>query len=231
VTNSGPQSRKTVLPFNTGTNESGPALSRDGHWLFFTSFSRPGGSGLNDLWASYRQHTDEDFGAFGWQAPTPLTTLNTTSGEGLPSYFQDDETGTAFLFFESNRPGGLGPLDIYVAVQQPDGSFGAASNVTALNSALAGRRPTVSHDGLEIIFSSNRAGTQGDLDLYSATRSSITAQWSTPTNLATLNSAGSDSGSYLSGDRQTLYLTSTRPGGLGGSDVWMSTRTKETGKP
>src|SRR5438309_9038460 len=83
--------------------------------------------------ASYRLHTHEDFGEFGWQAPSPLTTLNTPFGEAGPSYFQDD-AGTAFLYFNSNKPGGLGSADIYVAVQQPEGSFGAVAIVTSLNS-------------------------------------------------------------------------------------------------
>jgi Tol biopolymer transport system component len=219
---------------NTGVAESGPALSRDGHWLFFGASNRPGGTGGFDLWASYRLHTHEDFGDSGWQAPTPLTALNTPVAESLPSYFQDDETGAAFLFFESNRPGGLGDLDIYVAAQQPDGSFAGAVNVTALNSPQAERRPTLTHDGLEIVFSSSRAGTIGGLDLWTATRDSTTGEWSTPTNLASVNSPFSDSGPYFSSDRATLYFTSTRPGGLGGAnagDIWTTTRAKETGKP
>lgn len=219
---------------NTAMIESGPALSRDGHWLFFMSFGRPGGSGGQDIWVSYRQHTDEDFGEFGWESPTPLSSINTAANEGLVSYLQDDETGMAFLFFESNRPGGLGMLDIYVAVQQPDGSFGAVSNVAALNSPLVERRPTISHDGLEIIFSSDRTGTLGGLDLWMATRPTIGSVWSTPIHLDGISSIASDSGTYLSADRQTLYFTSTRPGGLGGvaaGDIWTTSRTKQTGKP
>lgn len=219
---------------NTAMIESGPALSRDGHWLFFMSFGRPGGGGGQDIWVSYRRHTDEDFGDFGWQSPTPLASINTAANEGLVSYLQDDETGIAFLFFESNRPGGLGGLDLYVAVRQPDGSFGDVSNITTLNSPSAERRPTVSHDGLEIIFSSDRAGTSGGLDIWTATRLTISSTWSAPIHLGGISSTASDSGTYFSADRQTLYFTSTRPGGLGGAaagDIWTTSRTKEKGKP
>src|SRR5262249_24113426 len=45
-----------------------PNLSRDGHWLFFSS-NRLGGLGDVDIWVSWRAHTQDDF---GWQAPVNL---------------------------------------------------------------------------------------------------------------------------------------------------------------
>src|SRR5262249_6636817 len=57
---------------NTANAESGPAFSGDGHWMFFT---RLGGFGGVDLWVSYREHTEDDF---GWQQPVNLgTAINT----------------------------------------------------------------------------------------------------------------------------------------------------------
>ena len=108
-----------------------------------------------------------------------------------------------------------------------DGSFGTASNVTALNSTFGEQRPTVSHDGLEIIFMSNRAGTQ---DLWSATRENSSAAWSTPIPITSVNSADIDGYAGLSPDGRTLYFART-PGPLDGYDIYVSTRTKETGKP
>ncbi len=214
---------------NTTTAEASPALSGDGHWLFFSALSRPGGSGLADLWASYRPHTHEDFGDFGWQPAVPLSSVNTTTfNELAPSYFQDDETGAAVLFFQSNRTGGLGAADIWMATQQPDGSFGAVTNVTALNTSLGEQRPTISRDGLEIFFMSNRAG--GLSHIWTATRESTTSAWSTPTEVTSLKSAGSDQYPYLSSDGQTLYFG--RSAGVGApGDLYVATRTKETGKP
>jgi hypothetical protein len=64
---------------NTAAVEGIPTLSRDGHWLFFNS-NRSGGFGLNDIWASYREHTKDDF---GWQAPFNLGAgVNTPPGPG-----------------------------------------------------------------------------------------------------------------------------------------------------
>jgi len=210
-------------PINTAGNERVPAFSRDDHQMFF---ARNG-----DLWVSYRLHKDEDFGDFGWQTPTALTSLNTAFGEFGPNYFQDDN-GAVFLFFNSTRPG-LGSNDIFVAIQQPDGSFGSVSNVTELNSPFVDARTTISHDGLEMIFTSNRAtgSIAGQLDLWSATRESVSAPWSSPVSLISLNTAANDYTPYVSADRETLYFASERAGGLGAGDLWVSTRTKGTGKP
>lgn len=217
---------------NTGANERVPAFSRDGHWMFFAS-DRSGGVGGLDIWSSYRLHTHEDFGEFGWQTPKAVVGVNSPFNEAGPSHFQDDETSTALLYFNSNRPGGLGGADIYVAVQQPDGSFGEVSNLSALNSRFFDARMTISHDGLEIIFSSNRAtgSAAGQLDLWSANRESTSVAWSTPTSLTTLNTTANDYTSYLSADRQVLYFASERSGGLGAGDLWVSTRTKGTSRP
>ena len=219
-------------PINTAANERVPAFSRDGHWMFFAS-NRTGGVGGLDIWSSYRLHTHEDFGEFGWQTPQLIVAVNSPFNEAGPSYFQDDETTTAFLYFNSNNPGGLGSADIYAAVQQPDGSFGAVANVTRLNSPFFEARSTISHDGLEIIFNSNRAtgSLLGQLDLWSATHESTSGAWSTPTSLTTLNTSANDYTPYLSADRQVLYFASERSGGLGAGDLWVSTRTKSSGKP
>jgi hypothetical protein len=122
---------------------------------------------------------------------------------------------------------------MYVAIQQRDGSFGSVSNVTALNSPLFEARSTISRDGLEIFFLSNRAtgSPAGQQDLWTATRASTAAVWSTPTSLTALNTTADDYTPYLSANRRTLYFASERAGGLGAGDIWVSTRTKDSGKP
>jgi len=209
---------------NTTTNERVPAFSRDGHWMFFAR----GPAGALDIWASYRQHTGEDFGEFGWQTAQPVSSLNTAFGEAGPSFFQDDELGATYLFFNSTRTGGLGAQDLYMSVRQADGSFADVSNVAALNTPFVDARGSVGHDGLEIVFLSNRqTGTvTGLFDLWYSSRESTTAEWSTPTALVTLNTTASDYTPYLSPDGGTIFFASDRSGGLGFGDLYMSTRSK-----
>ena len=53
---------------NTAGLEESPALSPNGHWLFFGS-DRPGGCGGIDIWASHRKDRDDDF---AWEPPVNL---------------------------------------------------------------------------------------------------------------------------------------------------------------
>ena len=212
---------------NTAFNEGNPAFSRDEHFMFFQS-DRPGGFGAIDLWVSRREHTHDDF---GWEPPVNLGAgVNTAAGDQAPSYFENDEAGLPQLYFASNRAGGLGNLDIYLSAQAADGSFGPAALVTELSSSGLDTDPSIRHDGREIFFHSNRAGTTGGQDLWVATRESALDAWSTPVNLGnTINTTFSEQNAYLSSDRLTLVFTSDRPGGFGGTDLYVSTRTRLRG--
>jgi len=210
---------------NTTSNEGNPALSRDEHLMFFQS-DRPGGLGGIDLWVSRREQTHDDF---GWQPPVNLGAgVNTAAGDQAPSYFENEEEDVPQLYFASDRPGGLGALDIYLSEQMTDGSFGPAVLVTELSSPRGDSRPSIRHDGLEIFFQSNRVGSIGlTNDLWVATRESTLDAWSTPVNLgATINTAFTEQNPYLSADSTTLFFASDRPGGFGAQDLYMTTRTK-----
>jgi WD40 repeat protein len=163
---------------NTAFSDAAPALSRDGHWLFFLS-NRPG-SMSSDIWVSWREHVHDDF---GWEASVNLGPgVNTAGFEGGPSYFENDEVGVPQLYFNRNpQPVNTGG-DIYVSEQAPDGSFGTASPVAALNSPSSDQRPSIAHNGLEIYFFSDRPGSGSD-DIWFSTRESVLAPWSPPTNL------------------------------------------------
>jgi Tol biopolymer transport system component len=210
---------------NTPSNERAPALSRDGHRLFFAS-SRPGGRGGLDLWVSWRDHTWDDF---GWQAPQHLGGLiNTAANDSGPTFFENDEAGVPQLFFVSNRPGGLGMADIYVSEQRADGTFGPAVAVTDLNSPALETRPSIRHDGREIVFTSQRPGGFGNSDLWMSMRDTVWDPWSRPVNLGpAVNTSFSEGTPGISSRGTELYFHSDRPGSLGDDDLYVSTRTKK----
>lgn len=98
--------------------------------------------------------------------------------------------------------------------------------VTALNSRSADQRLTIRKDRREVFFFSNRAGSALN-DLWTSTRDDRNGRWGTPTNVGSaVNSAASDSQATLSRDALMLVFASNRPGGAGGFDLYVTTRTK-----
>lgn len=208
-------------PINSPSQDAGPRLSNDGHLLFFQS-DRPGGHGSVDIYVSRRDNPKDDF---GWGPPVNLgTDVNTADVESGADYLQSAEDGAANLYF--NR--GLGQQnDIYYAPVKRDGETrGPAVLVSELNSTTTDIHASVRKDGREVFFSSMRVGGLGAADLWTSTRRSVHESWSTPVNLgAPLNTTANDQQPSLSDDGRTLLFTSDRPGGLGGNDLWFSTRT------
>lgn len=211
--------------FNTAGLEASPVVSSDGHLLFFSS-DRPGGQGSNDIYVARRADKSDDF---GWGAPVALgTDVNTSQFEAGGFYLQSAEDGPTNFYFV--RGPNTVALDIYAVAIDADGQTrGPAVPVTELNDpnpAVTDARASIRKDGREVFFYSNRAGSLGASDLFTAVRRSVHDAWSAPENLgAPLSSSANDIQPGLSYDARTLLFTSNRPGGLGGADIWMSTRT------
>jgi len=208
---------------NTGANERTPALSRDGHYLFFGS-DRPGGLGGLDIWVSWRANTHD---IFGWESPVNLgPNINSPATEGGPSFFANDDGENPLLFMTSSKAGGLGGIDIYVSALV-GGVFQPPTPVAELNTPQFDLTPSIRHDGLEIAYASDRPGGIGGRDLWSAARSSVNGTWSTPVNLGALvNSASGENFPSITADGTSLFFSSDKPGGFGSTDLYASTRRK-----
>jgi Tol biopolymer transport system component len=93
-----------------------------------------------------------------------------------------------------------------------------------VNSAANDAGPAVSKDGLSLYFNSNRAGGVGDNDLYVAQRPTVDAPWGQAINLQNLNTPSIESSPSLSRDGHWMFFNSSRPGGFGDVDLWVSHR-------
>lgn len=213
-------------PFNSPSQDAGPRLSNDGHLLFFQSDRPVEGRVGGDIYLARRSDTNDDF---AWGTPVRLGPgVNTPDRtENAAAYLQSAEDGSENLYFNRSIPGVVQP-DIYVGAITRDGETrGDAVPVSELNVPTANdQHATIRKDGREIFFSSNRAGGVGNFDVYTSSRRSVHEPWDPPVNVgAPINTAAADMQPSLSDDARTLLFASGRPGGLGGFDLWISTRT------
>ncbi len=203
-------------PVNSEANDFCPTLARNGHTFFFVS-NRAGGCGLGDIYTARLTPT-------GFEGVANVGCgVNSEAEEASPFPLPQSTTGPV-LYFSSTRAGGVGGSDIYMS-QWSGGAYGAAVLVPGVNTSAAEGHPNVRRDGREIFFFSNRAGGLGGNDLWSASRASTGDPFGDPVNLGPgINSAASETRPSLSWDGTTLYFGSTKAGGEGDSDHYVTTR-------
>jgi hypothetical protein len=211
-------------PVNSAADDFCPTPVRGGRLFFVSREALPGSCGLGDIYFT-RYNTVR-----GWTEPRNLGCApggpNTALDEQGPSYVENDDAG--YLFFSSGSA--VVPGDIYVSPRLGGWSFGGSVPVAGLNDAAANDiQPNVRKDGLEVVFSSNRAGTLGAQDIWIATRASFGSAWSTPVNVGSaVNTAAAETRPSLSRNaRQLLFGRSPGPEGM--SDIYVSTRTAQNG--
>lgn len=222
-------------PVNSAANDFCPTMARDGHTFFFVSNRTGAGTcGGDDI---YVTRLDDD-GTF--ETPSNLgCAVNSAGNEAGPFPLTEPGSGPV-LYFSSNRAGGFsteapgavtGDADIYRS-EWKGGSYGSATLVAGVNTAANEIQPNLQRDGVEMYFASNRSGvagvtgTLGGNDIFVATRASAHDEWRTPTNLGSSvnSSTGDETRPSLSWDALTLYFGSSRPGGEGASDIYVTTR-------
>jgi Tol biopolymer transport system component len=165
----------------------------------------------DESWWSGRQ-------TFGpWSRPVNLGPIvNSTVHDQTPAISRDGLT----LYLASDRPGGSGGFDIWVSRRlATDLPWEAPVNLgPTVNTPANDNGPSLSPDGKQLFFISNRPGGAGLADLYSSRRirSNGGYVWDTPVNLSSLNTPGIDAApNYFASEhvRPQLYFTTTRLGG------------------
>lgn len=154
--------------------------------------------------------------------------INTELNEYLPALTADDQT---LIYTRKNGPSGE---DFFVSTKRPDGAWSKARLLPPpLNSDGNEGAHCLSADGRTIYFTAcYREDSRGGCDIYVSKLTDT--GWSTPENLGlTINTAHWETQPSISFDGKTLYFVSNRPGGFGGSDIWMSRKTErgDWGKP
>jgi hypothetical protein len=134
----------------------------------------------------------EDAGADAGELaePAPIESLANADGK-------DDDpslsTDLRLLYFNSTRSGGAGKEDIWSSQRAgPDAVWEAPEPVRELNGEDRETGIALAADGLSILFSSDRPGGSGGLDVYRAQRASRADPWSEPERVADLSSSADD---------------------------------------
>jgi hypothetical protein len=125
---------------------AGPTLTADELTIVFNRHCPAGNA---EIWFATRPTP-----AAAFDPPQPLSGIN------LPGFDTADPSLSAdglTLYFSSNRPGGLGGLDVWVA-RRPNGSvpFLPPENVRCTNSSFDEFQPSITPDDHELYFSTNR---------------------------------------------------------------------------
>jgi len=203
-----------------------------GRWLLFVSSRQnsedcanckampsppPGSPPAGDLFLT--RESPAHGGAPWWRRPlrwaTPVNLggyadggPNTKGSEYSPSVVQTAQ-GT-FLYFSSDGYPDSKSHDIYMSRQRADGSFGPGVRVAELSTDAADLMPNVRRDGLEIVFSSNRASADPrNQDIWYATRPNTRSRWTVrgPIENPAVNTMdGAETRATLSADGTRLYF-------------------------
>lgn len=144
---------------NKGKWKRHASITEDGRKLYFTTESESSiNKNLNlDIWEIERNNDGT------WKRPKRLTDrINSPYNEDSPEISPDGR----FLFFSSNRSGGIGGYDIYMA-ENVDGEWQEPKNLCRpINTAGDDIYFKLSRNGNYAYYSSNTLGGEGFMDVY-----------------------------------------------------------------
>jgi len=196
-------------------------ISNDGLSLYFSS-NRNAKWGMRDLFVSRRTHRSAP-----WGPPQVVPAVSSPHDESCPALSLDQLK----LYFASNRPGGCGGTDFYVSERSnpyDDFGWGAPVNLGCesdghVNSAASEQTPSFfeAEDGTQVMYFTSTRG--GGNDVY-ASLMGEDGTFGPADPVGELNTPYGELGPALRHDGLEIIFGSTRPGGLGGYDLWTATR-------
>jgi hypothetical protein len=216
--------------FNSAT--MGPAVGNDEQGLVFSTNRGSKGHDF-DLYAStitLRWTSDRWLEPPTTTAPRPFAPKLMSDGNERGPLAFDRGNGKITLVLASDRPGGQGRLDLYVADcndhvakgELPCEHASELHALTALNSAAADAYLSLPFANGQRLFASSRAGGAG-MDIYVA-RWALGAPIEAPPlaieRVDALSSDADDTAPYV--DEDDVVFASARPGGLGERDLYCS---------
>lgn len=204
---------KPMVQFNTKRDEYFPTISIEGDEFVFTRRVIFEDKPNEDFFRSRLNDQGE------WSAPVSYTAMNTPLSEGARSLSADGKT---VIVTYCNQRGGIGRCDLYKS-ELIDGKWTNYKNLNRpINSPYWESQPSISANGEFLIFSSDRPGGYGGIDLWISSLQSDNT-WTDPVNMGPkINTALDDRSPFLHSDGRTLYFSSNGHPGFGGFDFFIS---------
>ena len=196
---------------NDADKKGSMSLTQDLNTLYFAADYGPKGYGRYDIYKVTKTKK-------GWSEPKNLgRSINTDYWDSAPSIAPDGQA----LYFCSNRPGGYGGIDIYVAYRNEKGYWSEAVNMgPTINTAEDEQSPFIHADNRSLYFSSNGWPGFGGADLF-VSRKKLDGTWSTPMNLGyPINTYENEGSIAVASNGMDAYMASDRIDSKGGLDIY-----------
>ena len=126
------------------------------------------------------------------------------------------------LYFSANLPDAIGGYDLYVSHIKPDGTLGSPKNLgNTINTTSDEKYPALSLDDKYLYFASKGHENIGGFDLF-ISKISIKG-YKTPRNMGNTINTVYDEVAYFLAAKNKAYVSSNRPNGRGGYDIYTAT--------
>jgi outer membrane protein OmpA-like peptidoglycan-associated protein/tetratricopeptide (TPR) repeat protein len=213
---------------NSEFDEYWPSLTADEELLVFTRLLIEKKEGTEviikrqeDFYVSRREDSV-------WMPAEPLSlVINTEMNEGAQTITAD---GKYMYFTACDRSNGYGRCDIYYSVREGN-VWSAPINIgKPINSKDWEAQPSISADGREMYFVSNRKSGKGKMDIWHSrlieTMADGKQRWTQPTNFP-LNSANNEMSPFIHAGNQYLVFSSDGLTGMGGYDLFKTEKDRD----
>jgi outer membrane protein OmpA-like peptidoglycan-associated protein/tetratricopeptide (TPR) repeat protein len=211
---------------NTEKMQYFPVITADNEMMIFVrrkSFERKDDE---NLFTAFKKNGD-------WDVPLPMEDINTPGNEGTCTMSADGKI-LIFSSCEGNPDRKvIGSCDLFISYRTGDKWSKPQNMGPVINSPEWDSQPSLSADGRELYFVSNRRGGPGANDIWVARRDAK-GEWQKPVPLPPpINTPGDEIAPFIHASGKTLYFASDTHQGLGGYDLFKSDLQKDKtwGKP
>lgn len=186
---------KLAIAAPVAGEQGAASLSADGNTLYFTRWTQNGAVKSSSIYVSKKENNN-------WSEPVQLNAnINAEGSNARQPYITTDGK---YLFFASDRAGGYGKFDIWLAPVDASGNAGTAVNLgNTINTTEDDQAPYYHQAIQQLIYASKGFTGMGGFDLFSS-KGVAGGSWSAPVNLGYPVNSVKDDIYFTSNSKQLL---------------------------